>query len=276
MIFVNRKPPDFTCKIDDTARIKIINPKDPCTIKDMNTGNELRCASLNSGTSIVSNSTDRLNSILVEYELLCVNSFVQEAGFSVFSAGALLVVPIASHLSDRYGRRRAASDTYLTIGSILCYETVAGSFREWTSLFGVTFWLLGYLYIGVLELFIKNWRKLYFASAIPGLLTIATSRIATLDDLTQANMRFNNVEIDLNKCQSESGHMKLREKFKERTMCDLFKYKRILYFLFVNGYITMTMNFYYFAVSFDSINLTENVFMGYILSGLSEIPEVLL
>lgn len=34
----------------------------------------------------------------------------------------------------------------------------------------------------------------------------------------------------------------------------------------------MTTNFYYFVVSFDSINLTEHAFTGYILSGLSEIP----
>uniref|UniRef100_A0A8R1XRF6 MFS domain-containing protein n=1 Tax=Onchocerca volvulus TaxID=6282 RepID=A0A8R1XRF6_ONCVO len=333
MVFVNRKPLDFACKIDDPTRTGIINSMEPCTIKDLNTGNELRCASLNSGTSIVSNSTDRSHSILIEYQLLCVNPFIQEAGFSIFSAGALFVVPIASHLSDRYGRRRillismylsvifnfiiafspnyaifillrflggAAADTYLTIGSILCCETVAGSFREWTSLFGVTSWLLGYLYVGVLELFIKDWRKLYFASAIPGLLTAAyfwllpesphwmilRKQISGIQHYIEISswykyfkfhvitctFRFNNVEIDLKKCQSENMHKRLKEKFKERTMCDLFKYKRIIYFLFVNGYITMTMNFYYFAVSFDSINLTEHAFMGYILSGLSEIP----
>lgn len=62
--------------------------------------------------------------------------------------------------------------SYLTIGSILCCETVAGSFREWISLFGVTSWLLGYLYVGILELFIKDWRKLYVASTVPSLLTI--------------------------------------------------------------------------------------------------------
>lgn len=32
------------------------------------------------------------------------------------------------------------------------------------------------------------------------------------------------------------------------------------------------MNFYYFVVSFDSVNLTESAFTGYVLSGLSEIP----
>ncbi|EJW86973.1 major facilitator superfamily transporter [Wuchereria bancrofti] len=277
MIFVNRKPPDFACKINDPTRIEMINSMDPCMIKDVNAGNELRCASVNSGTSIVSNSTDQSYSILFEYELLCVNPFIQEAGFSVFSAGALLVVPIASHLSDRYGRRRiflismyssvifsfiiafspnyaifvllrflvgAAADTYLTIGSILCCETVAGSFREWISLFGVTFWLLGYLYVGALEVFIKDWRKLYFISAVPSLLTIvyfwllpesphwmiSRRRIRGIQQYIKMSSWFNNVKIDLNKCQSESIQKRLAEEFKERTVCDLFKYKRIMFF----------------------------------------------
>uniref|UniRef100_A0A8R1TW03 MFS domain-containing protein n=1 Tax=Onchocerca volvulus TaxID=6282 RepID=A0A8R1TW03_ONCVO len=70
----------------------MINPMEPCMIKDLNTGNELRCALLSSERSM--------------YKLSCANPFIQEAGFSIFSAEALFVVPIASHLSDRYGRRR--------------------------------------------------------------------------------------------------------------------------------------------------------------------------
>uniref|UniRef100_A0A915PNB2 Major facilitator superfamily (MFS) profile domain-containing protein n=1 Tax=Setaria digitata TaxID=48799 RepID=A0A915PNB2_9BILA len=292
MIFVNRKPPHSACKPHDMAQIIMSNSVERCRIKDPNSRSEMKCIFNNSGIPTASNLTNQSESILVEYELLCASPFIQEAGFSIFSAGALFVVPIMSHVSDQYGRRRvflvsmylsvifslviafspnyvvfvilrfllgAVSDTYLTIGSILCCETVAGSFREWTSLFGVTSWLLGYFYVGVLELFIKDWRKLYFASAIPSLLTVIY-------------FWFNNVEIDLNKCQSERNQKKLTEEFKERTVCDLFKYKRIIYFLFVNGYITMAMNFYYFAVSLDSVNLTENEFTGYVLSGLSEIP----
>uniref|UniRef100_A0A0R3RKS3 MFS domain-containing protein n=1 Tax=Elaeophora elaphi TaxID=1147741 RepID=A0A0R3RKS3_9BILA len=239
MIFVNRKPSDFTCKIDDPTQMEMINSMDPCLIKDLSTGNELRCSSANSGTSIISNSTDRSYSILLEYELLCVNPFIQEAGFSVFSAGALLVVPIASHLSDRYGRRRillisiyssvifnfviafspnyaifvllrfllgAASDSYLTIGSILCCETVAGSFREWISLVGVISWVLGYLLL------------------------------------------------------PESPHWMLSRR----------RIRGIRQYIKISSW--MTMNFYYFVISFDSINLTEDAFTGYVLSGLSEIP----
>lgn len=67
---------------------------------------------------------------------------------------------------------KCAFQSYLSIGSILCCETVAGSFREWISLVAVVSWLLGYLYVGVLELFINDWRKLYFASALPSVLTI--------------------------------------------------------------------------------------------------------
>ncbi|CAG9535001.1 unnamed protein product [Cercopithifilaria johnstoni] len=319
MIFVNRKPSDFTCKINDPTRMKMINSMDPCIIKDLKTGNELLCSSVNSDTSIISNSTNRSYSILFEYELLCVNPFIQEAGFSIFSAGALIFVPIASHLSDRYGRRRillisiyssvvfnfitvfspnyaifvilrflegAAADSYLTISSILCCETVAGSFREWISLFGITFWILGYLYVGILELFIKDWRKLYFASAIPSILTViyywllpesphwmlSRRRIRGIQQYIKTSSWFNNVEIDLNECRSENIRKTTTKGFRERTLCDLFKYKRIIYFLLVNGYITMAMNFYYFVVSLDSINLTEHAFTGYVLSGLSELP----
>lgn len=318
MIFVNRKPPYFMCKISDPTKIDLINPKDQCRITEISTGKELRCAAFGTQTSIVTNATARSHSILLEYELLCSNPLFQEAGFSIFSAGALIVLPIASHFSDRYGRRRvllisiylsvifnfvtafspnyivfvvlrflagAMSDTYLSIGSILCCEAVAGSFRECTSLVGVTSWLMGYLYIGALELLIKDWRKLYFLSAIPGILTviyfwllpesphwmISHKRITGLKEYIRSSSWFNNVNIDLNKCLSDVNKVEI-ERFQERTLCDIFRHKRILYLLFVNGYITMVMNFYYFAVSLDSINLTETAFTGYVLSGLSEIP----
>uniref|UniRef100_A0A0M3II17 MFS domain-containing protein n=1 Tax=Ascaris lumbricoides TaxID=6252 RepID=A0A0M3II17_ASCLU len=140
-----------------------------------------------------------------EFDLLCSSPIIQEAGFCVFSLGAMIIVPFASQLADLYGRRLillimlyfsvlfnilaafapnyivfvilrffigATSDSYLTIAAILSCEVVANESRPWTGLVYTIAWLLGYLYAGMLTQFIETWRKLYLMMALPGITTI--------------------------------------------------------------------------------------------------------
>ncbi|VDN00108.1 unnamed protein product [Thelazia callipaeda] len=179
--------------------MELINMADPRRLKDLEAGKELKCAVYVIGTSIasfqyfleffakvVTNEVEKIHKFnaYAKHQLLCSNPFIQEAKFWIFSVGASIAVPTASHLSDRYCRRPilliamylstvfscvtafssnlfvflalrvligAAVDTYLTAASIPCCEVVAGSFREWISFIGVTSWVHGYLYLGVSE-----------------------------------------------------------------------------------------------------------------------------
>ncbi|KAK6013945.1 hypothetical protein OSTOST_20711 [Ostertagia ostertagi] len=65
-----------------------------------------------------------------------------------------------------------ATTGFSVIGWVLCMESVALEFRSLIPLMGTITWVIGYIAAGVLRLFISNWRWLYFAVSVPGLLTI--------------------------------------------------------------------------------------------------------
>ncbi|VDM46892.1 unnamed protein product [Toxocara canis] len=160
--------------------------------------------------------------------------------------------------------------SYLTIASILSCEVIANESRPWTGLVYTIAWLLGYLYVGLLPQFIFTWRKLYLAMALPGLITI----IYILINRRKANLK--------NCCVGDKGARKAHQT-KNRTFCDLLKWKRILFHIFSNGFITyvahfinafkMVMSFYYYAISLDSVNLSDDTLTGYMLSGAVELPS---
>ncbi|VDP37504.1 unnamed protein product [Heligmosomoides polygyrus] len=119
--------------------------------------------------------------------------------------GAILIVPILSTLADEYGRRPitvlclltafvchiitsfspnyyilivlrfiigAASDTYYSLCSILSCELLPSKSRAWITLVQTIAWVFGMFWVGILSLFIHEWRVMYFASAAPGVLSI--------------------------------------------------------------------------------------------------------
>lgn len=49
-------------------------------------------------------------------------------------------------------------------------EAVAPSFRTLTPLFSTIVWVGGYMAVGLLHVYIKDWRRLYFVLSAPGTL----------------------------------------------------------------------------------------------------------
>ncbi|KHN77464.1 Putative transporter, partial [Toxocara canis] len=306
--------PNFTCEIANKSE-----QTDYCDTR-LTEKERALCGSNVGNSQIIFDPSWKERSMLVEFDLLCSNPVVKEAGFCIFPVGAMLVVPIVSQFADLYGRRitllvtlylsvifnilaafapnyivfvilrffvGATSDSYLTIASILSCEVIANESRPWTGLVYTIAWLLGYLYVGLLPQFIFTWRKLYLAMALPGLITIiyifvlpespywllAHGRSKSIRSYIKRSNWINRRKANLkNCCVGDKGARKAHQT-KNRTFCDLLKWKRILFHIFSNGFITMVMSFYYYAISLDSVNLSDDTLTGYMLSGAVELPS---
>uniref|UniRef100_A0A915C5N8 Major facilitator superfamily (MFS) profile domain-containing protein n=2 Tax=Parascaris univalens TaxID=6257 RepID=A0A915C5N8_PARUN len=320
MPFIQMKPDNFECPtLNESERILAQVGDCKRVLHTSNGGLTDKNNSRNSQSvsDDISWSNDR--SILVEFDLLCSSPVIQEAGFCVFSLGAMIIVPFTSQLADLYGRRLillimlyfsvlfnilaafapnyaifvflrfligATSDSYLTIAAILSCEVVANESRPWTGLIYTIAWLLGYLYAGMLTQFIETWRKLYLMMALPGILTIiylfllpespywmlAHGRTKGIRKYIHHSNWINRETINLNDCCVDEEIAKKSQRIKRRTIWDILKWKRILFHIFTNGFITMIMCFYYFAISFDSVNLSADKITGFMLSGAIELP----
>uniref|UniRef100_A0A0K0CVL9 MFS domain-containing protein n=1 Tax=Angiostrongylus cantonensis TaxID=6313 RepID=A0A0K0CVL9_ANGCA len=205
----------------------------------------------------------------------------------------MIVAPIITQLSDLFGRRLTfliplyiavisnlicavapnyviflifrffagvATTGFSVIGFVLCMESVALEFRSLIPFMGTITWVIGYVSAGLLRLVITNWRWLYFAVSVPGLLTIPYIRTSS---------RFNGVEIPLQECKSSNNIGSERLK---RTVFDMLKSPALVLHLVLNSYILVVMNGTYWALSLFSTELSDDKMTGFFLSGLVELP----
>lgn len=61
-------------------------------------------------------------------------------------------------------------------------ESVAPFFRSIMPLFATIVWVSGYMLIGILNIYILNWRWFYFIISAPGIFTIAFYWYYIFDD----------------------------------------------------------------------------------------------
>ncbi|VDK52569.1 unnamed protein product [Anisakis simplex] len=218
--------------------------------------------------------------LMLQFDLLCSNPIVQEAGFCIFSLGAMLIVPFVSQLADLYGRRTtllvtlylsvlfnivaafspnystfvtlrffigAASDSYLTIASILSCEVVANESRPWTGLVYTITWLLGYLYVGCSCSHMTN----------------DFQYITGITILADCSWTYNRYQ----KLYQTIKLVNLNERCSVFSLEDILRNQNVLELREI-----MVMSFYYYAISLDSVNLSDDKYTGYMLSGAIELP----
>ncbi|KAK5967981.1 MFS domain-containing protein [Trichostrongylus colubriformis] len=310
--------PKFECQITPPDGVHWeYTVVDKCTVMDSNNWT-LACDRI-PGARYYYNDTNH-ESLASEFNLVCDNYESVEHGSSVFMLGGMLVAPIITQLSDLFGRRLTfliplyvavvsnlicavapnymiflifrfiagvATTGFSVIGWVLCMESVALEFRSLIPLMGTITWVIGYLAAGVLRLFISNWRWLYFAVSVPGLLTIpyywltpesihwliTNKKNKGVSKYIRTSSRFNRVEIPLHECKSTND---LTTEVKKRTFFDMFKNPGLVVHLIMNAYILIVMNGTYWALSLFSTELSEDKMTGFFLSGIVEIPAGLI
>ncbi|CAB3397851.1 unnamed protein product [Caenorhabditis bovis] len=174
---------------------------DSCHVLDGNNW-QVPCSSI-PGYSYAYNQN--VSTMASEFGLVCDDYNSIEHSTSIFLLGGMLVTPLITQLSDIFGRRIAflvplytsvianiicaiapnytiflifrffsgvATTSFAMTGYVLCMESVALDFHSFIPLLSSLTWVLGYILAGVFDMFISNWRWLYFAVSLPGILTI--------------------------------------------------------------------------------------------------------
>ncbi|CAD5225528.1 unnamed protein product [Bursaphelenchus okinawaensis] len=300
--------------ISDNADYDMI---DKCTVRNIYTNLTKKCGTV-TDTRFEFPNFNR-NTLITEFDLICDKSYWSQHGTSIFMIGGLIMAPFLSQMADRYGRKfcfliplwltvlsniacSMSRNFYFfllfrfiaglgtagigTVSYVIQIESVTASFRSMTPLIGTFVWVSGYMAVGVLYLIFDDWRKLYLAMALPGLVTfsfywlmpeslhwsITNNRTKNVQKYIKSSSRINKREIQLVDCKVTDRSDSTMERASSRTVFDIFKKKSLLLQLVLHCFIMMTMNGTYWALSLFSVDLHEDELVGYFLSGLVELP----
>uniref|UniRef100_A0A0N4Z4H5 MFS domain-containing protein n=1 Tax=Parastrongyloides trichosuri TaxID=131310 RepID=A0A0N4Z4H5_PARTI len=187
---------------------------------------------------------------------------------------------------------------------VLSYECVTVKVRSYSALiFGVV-WVVGYCVIGPLAYYFTNWRHLCIAAASPSILFSFVVFLTIPESLGFLIMKkdFEGIKNWITKCKTfckkcgnyefpnidnllENLHNHVDVKNIEEEKKDVSMIKRLkniitnkkllIIQLIIFAFIWTTDNIIYFALSFFSTNLSGNIYINYVLSGLIECPSYL-
>ncbi|KAI6186443.1 MFS domain-containing protein [Aphelenchoides besseyi] len=138
------------------------------------------------------------------------------------------------------------------VGYVIQIESVTASFRTVSPLFSTFVWVFGYMFVGVLHVFIRNWRWLYFALSAPGLISfgfywlmpesihwlITNNRVNEVTKYIDLSCRLNRRQIQLHECQNADRLEKAEFEVKtRRSFIDIFRHRPLLFHLILHCYI---------------------------------------
>ncbi|GMR32249.1 hypothetical protein PMAYCL1PPCAC_02444, partial [Pristionchus mayeri] len=260
--------------------------------------------------------TQPVGSIFKWYGITCGNKFVIEAGATSYVLGAMIIVPFFCRLADKYGRKPlllislfsslffnclipfapyyslyvllrfllgATSDAYLSISALLTVELICQDARPWITLLSTTGFALGLLWIGLLSLFISDWRILYAATIAPGFVTIfyfccltespywlaSHDKTKEVKEYCRRSNKMNGRNVNYKECIEEKGkppehHVRFR---------DLLKHWDIIKGILINGFVQFTLSTSYYSISFMATRFTDgHPTLSFMILAAAEIP----
>ncbi|KAI6170401.1 MFS domain-containing protein [Aphelenchoides bicaudatus] len=247
MPLVVKEDIQFECVSNDPS-IQVI---DKCTVYNLINNMSFACGQV-ANTYLKFDEVAK-NTLNGEFELVCDKAFWSHHATSLFMLGGQFATPIIATLSDRYGRRRAfllplwitvianigcsiAPNYYLfllfrvisgaasagigPVGFIIQIENTTTSFRSLSPLFMTVVWFVGYMGIGVLHMFVPNWRWHFFSFSAPCLLTFtfywmmpetihwmisnnqSNNQTSGVKNYIKKSCRINKQKIQLSECQN--------------------------------------------------------------------------
>uniref|UniRef100_A0A8R1Y3Y6 MFS domain-containing protein n=1 Tax=Onchocerca volvulus TaxID=6282 RepID=A0A8R1Y3Y6_ONCVO len=313
--------PSFQCIIDlpNSSSSSIYQVLDKCHVLELKTRKKIQCSEIPNSTYLYKEEVP-FSTINSEFDLVCNDEYWAEHSSSLFMLGALLI-PVFTHLSDLYGRRKlflftlwvasitaiacsmaptiitflacrfilgvATAGIYAVIW-IMCCESVAIEFRSLIPVAYTVAWVLGIMLVGILRIWILNWRWLYFTISIPSILSvfyywllpespywsISHNKQHAIEQYIENACHYNKVNIDVSKCEMDLQQPD--EQHGSRSIMDILRHKVALFHLIVQCYVVAAMNISYWGMALLSTTLSEDSYTGYFLSGLIELPGGLL
>ncbi|KAM3723890.1 putative transporter [Dirofilaria immitis] len=292
---------------------------DSCHIIELETHQVIQCSEIPNSTYLYKEDVP-FSTVNSEFNLVCNDEYWAEHGSSLFMFGALFT-PVITHLSDLYGRRKLFLFTLWTASImafacsmaptvlmflafrlilgvasagtsamiwIMCCESVSIEFRTLIPVAYTVIWVLGIMFVGVLRIWILNWRWLYLTVSIPSILSafyywllpespywsISRNKQHIIEKYIEDACQYNNVNIDMSKCKMDLHQ--LNEQHGSRTIMNILQNKVALFHLVVQCYVVTAMNMSYWGMALLSTTLSEDSYTGYFLSGFIELPGGLL
>ncbi|CEF64907.1 Solute carrier family 22 member 13 [Strongyloides ratti] len=186
---------------------------------------------------------------------------------------------------------------------VLSYESVSIKIRSFSALIFGVIWVVGYCVIAPLAYYFTDWRDFCFFTALPTLIfsfivfaTIPESlgfliykkRMDDIKKWLKYNKKFskffgkkNFIDIDnlINSISNNTNESRIEDTEKLsiiRKVANFFTTKKILFLnLIIFAFVWTTDTVIYYALSFFSTNLSGNMYINYVLSGLVECPSYL-
>ncbi|XP_036975503.1 solute carrier family 22 member 5-like [Acanthopagrus latus] len=264
-----------------------------------------------------------ISTITTEWDLVCDDGWKNPLTSSLYFCGVLTGSFISGQFSDRYGRKivlcltvalqtvfavtqvfasswavfcaiyfligMALISTYVT-AFVLGTEILGPRVRTIYSTAGVSlFFAGGYMLMPVVAFFVRDWRMLRLALALPGILYVplwwyipesprwllSQGRVEEAEAVIRAAAKRNNVEPppvifgSLKKELQSEGR-------RAHNICDLLRSRNIRWISVTLWLVWNTLTIAYFALSLNTANLHGNAYFNCFLSAVVEIPAYFL
>uniref|UniRef100_A0A0K0EY76 Solute carrier family 22 member 13 (inferred by orthology to a human protein) n=1 Tax=Strongyloides venezuelensis TaxID=75913 RepID=A0A0K0EY76_STRVS len=186
---------------------------------------------------------------------------------------------------------------------VLSYESVSVQIRSFSALVFGILWVVGYCIIAPLAYYFTDWRYLCFFTALPSLIfsfiiflsvpeslnfLINRKKMKEIKNWLKNNKKFSklfgkvkfpntdNLLRNISTCEDEPTIQNQETLSSGERMVKFFKtQKLLLLYIFIFTFIWATDTVIYYVLSFFSTNLSGNMYINYVLSGLIECPSYL-